>query len=43
MIDTICNKISKPKAMGMPINIRYKTDITQARTLIINYQQNIRE
>lgn len=27
-------------AIGMPINIRYATDITQAKTLIINYQQN---
>jgi len=29
--------------MGMPINIKYNTDITQAKTRIINYQQNIRE
>jgi hypothetical protein len=43
MIDKNCNKTNKPMAMGMPINIRYKTDITQAKTLIINYQQNIRE
>jgi hypothetical protein len=43
MMDKICSKINKPMAMGMPINIRYKTDITQAKTRIINYQQNIRE
>jgi hypothetical protein len=35
--------ISNPIAIGIPINIKYITDINHAKSLIINYQQSIKE
>jgi hypothetical protein len=39
-IDKIFKMINRPIATGIPSNTKYITDITQEKTLIINYQQS---